>query len=209
MALSLRPFLRPATAFQGLTIRVADSGGRSTLGGWIPTVVSDALLTVLQAIGITFTPGIQAGLLSTLAAAVIVSVAQSALLLSVIVLLEDEERSSCLRYPGTRRAARNPSDVQPRRARRVEDHEECRRRCQELWVSASATICAGARASMNLNDERFRPAAMAINALFFLRVGLTTDVDVFKWTGVGGALFSAGAAGWFAAKIHAARPSAR
>jgi hypothetical protein len=62
---------------------------------------------------------------------------------------------------------------------------------------------------MNLNDERFRPVAMAINTLFFLRIGLTTDVDLFKWFGVGGALFSAGAAGWFAAKIHAARPSAR
>ena len=62
---------------------------------------------------------------------------------------------------------------------------------------------------MNLNDEKFRPVAMAINALFMLRLGLSTDVDVYRWLGVGGAMFCAGAAGWFAAKLHAARPSAR
>ena len=54
--------------------------------GWTQTVVSVAVLTALLAMSITFVPGINADLLSALGAAVIVSVAQSALLLSVVVL---------------------------------------------------------------------------------------------------------------------------
>ena len=62
---------------------------------------------------------------------------------------------------------------------------------------------------MRLNDEKLRPVAMAINALFMLRIGLSSDVDLYRWLGVGGAMFCAGAGGWFAAKLHAAMPLAR
>jgi hypothetical protein len=53
-------------------------------GAWIPTVVSHAVLTVLLAIGITFTPGIHTSGFSTLAAAVIVSFAELALMSIVL-----------------------------------------------------------------------------------------------------------------------------
>ena len=56
-------------------------------GGWIPSAVRYALSGVLLAIAIAFTPGIKAGLLSTLAAAVIVSVAEFAVMSVVVPLI--------------------------------------------------------------------------------------------------------------------------
>ena len=54
--------------------------------GWTQTVVSVAVLTALLAMSITFVPGIDADLLSALAAAVLVSVAESALMFGVVPL---------------------------------------------------------------------------------------------------------------------------
>lgn len=56
-------------------------------GAWIPTVVDLAVLTVLLAIGITLVPGIHTrGLFSTVAAAAIVSAAESALMFVLVPL---------------------------------------------------------------------------------------------------------------------------
>jgi hypothetical protein len=54
--------------------------------GWTQPVVSVAVLTALLAASITFVPGINADLLSALAAAAIVSVAESALMFVVVPL---------------------------------------------------------------------------------------------------------------------------
>lgn len=54
--------------------------------GWSQTVVSVAVLTAMLAMSITFVPGINADRFSALAAAVIVSVAESALMFVVVPL---------------------------------------------------------------------------------------------------------------------------
>jgi hypothetical protein len=47
------------------------------------------------------------------------------------------------------------------------------------------------------NGEAFRPYALAGTALLMLKNGLSADVDITRWLGIGGAMFAAAAAGWF------------
>ena len=56
-------------------------------GGWLAYVVSPAISAATLAVGITLTPGIKAGLLNTLLAAVLVSAAISGLMFVIVPLL--------------------------------------------------------------------------------------------------------------------------
>jgi hypothetical protein len=47
------------------------------------------------------------------------------------------------------------------------------------------------------NGEAFRPYALAGMALLMLKIGLSADVDLTQWLGIGSAMFTAAAAGWF------------